>query len=385
MGNSSFRKHYCSKCGKKQQSNGLCYQCRVEERREREKHKLLEKNSKPSGPGSGEALTKLVKSATPFGMTPLAFLVVLGLIGYGLYLLYVKVVTIINTNLPIFIALGVLFFVLSIFASIITFRNIREYNNDEDDVVSAPNRLVHKLVWLFSVIYAIAIFGLSGQEVSQTQSKNQKAKNSRMFKKVAHNESYTQETIIQPTTKNRISFYSVVNVKSDDVLNLRSKPNYQTAKTGMVPFNATGIKGLEDTTINGKRWIKVEYQHYSGWANAHYLKRTTSAIGNLEGPIITETEVVSHRGDDRGLSNGIGFGTGETRKVREDKELNNSKRLATTSQRALYQSQKDSLTSALGNVENMKLRRAQKRRKRREIEKQIRLLTEKIDSLNRLL
>ncbi len=65
--------------------------------------------------------------------------------------------------------------------------------------------------------------------------------------------------------------FQVVNVESWDVLNMRAKPDYESAKVGEIP---PGGLCDEDTVAqtNQRRWVKVAYGENRGWVNSRYLR-----------------------------------------------------------------------------------------------------------------
>ena len=76
-------------------------------------------------------------------------------------------------------------------------------------------------------------------------------------------------------------FAFVVNVASNDVLNVRKEPNYKAEKVGEIPLDA--YIGIEKcTTVNNSTWCRVYplgqnwYEKFApqnaGWVNAKYLK-----------------------------------------------------------------------------------------------------------------
>ncbi len=62
-------------------------------------------------------------------------------------------------------------------------------------------------------------------------------------------------------------YFSVRGVASNDVLWMRSQPNYHSPKIQGIPPNASCVRNLGC----GKRWCKVSYQGTVGWVNGRYL------------------------------------------------------------------------------------------------------------------
>jgi hypothetical protein len=68
-------------------------------------------------------------------------------------------------------------------------------------------------------------------------------------------------------------FLSVTGVPSNDALNLRQGPGSDYAIVATVPFNASGIVFLGQSTSNGADlWVRVRHGSSEGWANKRFLK-----------------------------------------------------------------------------------------------------------------
>jgi N-acetylmuramoyl-L-alanine amidase len=63
--------------------------------------------------------------------------------------------------------------------------------------------------------------------------------------------------------------YKVINVPSDDVLNIRSGPASQSSILGTIPANGRGIEMTGDCMDN---WCKVQYNGAHGWVNRRFLR-----------------------------------------------------------------------------------------------------------------
>lgn len=91
--------------------------------------------------------------------------------------------------------------------------------------------------------------------------------------------------------------WQVTGVAANDVLNIRVKPDWKSAKVGEIPHNAIGLRNLgcqggltyeEHTELTEEqrderlaanpRWCKVEYRGAIGWVNAVYLIEGACAI-----------------------------------------------------------------------------------------------------------
>jgi uncharacterized protein YgiM (DUF1202 family) len=68
--------------------------------------------------------------------------------------------------------------------------------------------------------------------------------------------------------------FAVVNVASDDVLNVRSRPGVEHPIVATIPYHGLGVRvyagGQE---ISGSWWVPVQYEGVSGWVNSGYLAR----------------------------------------------------------------------------------------------------------------
>ena len=90
-------------------------------------------------------------------------------------------------------------------------------------------------------------------------------------------------------------FYDVKGVAAGDVLNLRAKANYQSAKIGTIPPDGKCLRNLgcrggltfeEFSTLSEAekrkiehqrpRWCRIEYQGVTGWVAGRYLQESTS-------------------------------------------------------------------------------------------------------------
>lgn len=84
-------------------------------------------------------------------------------------------------------------------------------------------------------------------------------------------------------------YFQVRNVRSDDVLNMRIKPDWRSKKVGEIPFSGICLKNLgcvggltidestlpekEQNKIRKKRpiWCKVKYKNIVGWVSGRYI------------------------------------------------------------------------------------------------------------------
>lgn len=93
-------------------------------------------------------------------------------------------------------------------------------------------------------------------------------------------------------------YWQVYGVASDDVLNIRSEPDWQSRKLGEIPPDGKCIKNLrcvggltfkEFTTLSEEekqriikerpRWCYIEYKGIRGWVAGHYLREGACVTG----------------------------------------------------------------------------------------------------------
>lgn len=64
----------------------------------------------------------------------------------------------------------------------------------------------------------------------------------------------------------------VVNVRVDDVLNIRTTPNYRSQKLGSISYRENSIKKLgSEQMFKTSIWFQIQYQQTTGWVNSRYL------------------------------------------------------------------------------------------------------------------
>jgi hypothetical protein len=71
--------------------------------------------------------------------------------------------------------------------------------------------------------------------------------------------------------------YRVVDVESNDVLNVRSGPGIENPIVGTIPPNGTDIQVTGTGEQNGNDiWVPIKYQEITGWVNSSYLTLQSS-------------------------------------------------------------------------------------------------------------
>jgi len=78
--------------------------------------------------------------------------------------------------------------------------------------------------------------------------------------------------------KGRVSFFKVVKVRANDVLNLRQSPNSSSKKVGKIPAAQKCVAYLNQKK---KQWVKVTYRGVQGWANLRYLSLQDRGCGTF--------------------------------------------------------------------------------------------------------
>lgn len=80
----------------------------------------------------------------------------------------------------------------------------------------------------------------------------------------------TKELVNTPLTPE--SYFMVINVASDDVLNVRSGAGVEYPIVGTIPYNGTDIQVTGPTMVVGESsWAPILYEGFSGWVNLRFL------------------------------------------------------------------------------------------------------------------
>jgi len=80
--------------------------------------------------------------------------------------------------------------------------------------------------------------------------------------------SYSEEPL-----EYKIGLYRVVNVKKDDTLNLREKPNNKSRILAKLKPNSTNIKVFNSYDFIEDKWAKVNVDGKIGWVYAKYIEQ----------------------------------------------------------------------------------------------------------------
>jgi uncharacterized protein YraI len=74
----------------------------------------------------------------------------------------------------------------------------------------------------------------------------------------------------------------VVNVASDDVLNVRANAGVAHPIVGVIPHNGMGVQitGAGEQ-VDGSLWVPIEYKEIAGWVNSNYLAPQVYTVVNV--------------------------------------------------------------------------------------------------------
>jgi hypothetical protein len=81
-------------------------------------------------------------------------------------------------------------------------------------------------------------------------------------------------TALPPPVGPNLGQFTVVDVRSDDVLNVRSGPGVEHGVVDTIPFYGTDVAVFAGgQQVAESWWVPVEYQGFTGWANSAFLAR----------------------------------------------------------------------------------------------------------------
>jgi len=76
--------------------------------------------------------------------------------------------------------------------------------------------------------------------------------------------------------------YMVVNVASDDVLNVRANAGVSHPIVGVIPHNGTGVQVTgAGEQVDGVLWVPIKYKEIAGWVNSNYLAHQAYTVVNV--------------------------------------------------------------------------------------------------------
>ena len=70
-------------------------------------------------------------------------------------------------------------------------------------------------------------------------------------------------------------YYKVINVSTNDVLNMRDTASHYGRQVGQIPPNENCLPQLDQSyASNSQKWIMVRYKNTKGWVNSYFLKKS---------------------------------------------------------------------------------------------------------------
>jgi hypothetical protein len=91
------------------------------------------------------------------------------------------------------------------------------------------------------------------------------------------------ETPLPPPTGPAVGRFAVVNVRSDDALNVRVGPGVGYAIAGTMPYYGQDVEVfVGGQQVGDSWWVPVQYGRVSGWANSGFLARQ---VGHVSEPV----------------------------------------------------------------------------------------------------
>jgi hypothetical protein len=86
-------------------------------------------------------------------------------------------------------------------------------------------------------------------------------------------------TPTEPPTPPTETRHAVVNVASDDVLNVRTDPGVANPIVGSIPPYGMDVYVMgTGEEVDGAVWVPIRYQDISGWVNSNYLARQVGSV-----------------------------------------------------------------------------------------------------------
>jgi len=89
------------------------------------------------------------------------------------------------------------------------------------------------------------------------------------------------KTLLSPSITQNL--YRVINVASDDVLNVRSGPGADNSIVGELSPNSVGIQITgEEVQVGNSLWVPILYQGLIGWVNRHFLTEQSEPSSTIQ-------------------------------------------------------------------------------------------------------
>ena len=113
----------------------------------------------------------------------------------------------------------------------------------------------------------------------------------------------TQQALPMPTLAARL--YTVVDVETEDVLNIRSEAGISNPIIGVIPPYAMGVRivGPQVTTGDGALWASINYQGLNGWVNTRYLAQQIGSMAPQPAKLADQVIMALKNKDFQALSN----------------------------------------------------------------------------------
>ncbi len=91
-----------------------------------------------------------------------------------------------------------------------------------------------------------------------------------------------QPTVTSVSVSPYYGTYMVINVASDDVLNVRANAGVSHPIVGVIPPNGTGVQVTgAGEQVGGALWAPIKYKDITGWVNSNYLVRQIYTVVNV--------------------------------------------------------------------------------------------------------
>ena len=92
--------------------------------------------------------------------------------------------------------------------------------------------------------------------------------------------------------------FAVVDVRSDDVLNVRTGPGVGYPIAGTIPYYGWDVELFAGgQQVGDSWWVPVEYRDVGGWANSSYLARQVGYASEMVAPLAAEAIMALHDRD----------------------------------------------------------------------------------------
>jgi uncharacterized protein YgiM (DUF1202 family) len=147
-------------------------------------------------------------------------------------------------------------------------------------VKSGPCDSSHTIKTGFGKVFVVGYLDVEGVKYYMSQwSYNQATKGKDPNWIVLQSRNVLKNNVLQsqtktsvPKTSGGIIGFSVINVSTNDVLNMRKSASGYSRKVGKIPHDEDCVASLDETRSRGKqKWVRVSYKGTQGWVNSRYL------------------------------------------------------------------------------------------------------------------